>query len=54
MPYIYNMKRVIDRPINRAIDAADNLLIVLCDVILNVDDYQGFFCIVSPPDGLID
>lgn len=42
MPYIYNMNRVIDRPINRTIDVVDNLLIVLSNIILNIDDYQGF------------
>ena len=54
MSDINNMNMIADGPIDRLIDAADHLLVILCDVILDIDDYQGFFCIVLPPDRSVD
>ncbi|MPN50833.1 hypothetical protein SDC9_198472 [bioreactor metagenome] len=43
MPHVYNMKVMKHRPINGLVDIADYLLVILCDVILDIDDHQGFF-----------
>ena len=39
MPYINNMNIIIDCPINSFIDIANNILVILCYVILNIDYY---------------
>ena len=54
MPYINHMNIIIGRPINRFIDVANYVLIILCYVILDIYYYQGFFCMVSPPDRQIN
>ena len=50
MPDIDDMDLMFDRPINGLVDMADDLLVLLGDIILNINDDQCLFCILSPPE----
>ena len=50
MPDIDDMDFMFDRPINGLVDTTGDLLVLLGDIILNINDDQCLFCILSPPE----
>ena len=42
MPDISDMNFIADGPINGPVDVIDYVPVILCDVILNINDHQSF------------
>lgn len=43
VPDIDNMDILIDGPVDRLIDLSNNLFVILCDVVLDIDNDERFF-----------